>query len=445
MKIKVTDKSYSEVLKLPKTVHKNPIRQRAVWRLIMRLASAGELKQTHFQCEKIGMEKRKGTEPCLYLMNHSSFTDLQIAATLLAKEQYHIVCTNDGLIGKAGLMRRIGCIPTRKFIMDLDLIKDMRYAVNQLGSSLLMYPEASYSFDGSETPLPESLGKCLKLLKIPVIMIKTEGAFLRDPLYNGLQKRQVNVKATMEYLISPEMAKEQSVEELNAILRKTFHYDHFRQQKAANVLVREKFRADGLHRVLYQCPACRQEGKMLGKGIEISCQICGKAYTLQEDGTLRAGEKSLALPEEVLANGFPKKSSLQAGTVQEDGTEFTYVTDWYRWERENVRKEIQQNRYRMDLDVKILVLADEKSMYHIGDGHLTHTTEGFFLQNEDGTLSYHQGTHESYSLYADYFWYEIGDMICIGNTKYQYYCFPKETEKWIVAKARLAAEEMCKM
>jgi hypothetical protein len=31
-------------------------------------------------------------------------------------------------------------------------------------SSVLMLPEASYSFDGTATPLPESLGKCIKLL-----------------------------------------------------------------------------------------------------------------------------------------------------------------------------------------------------------------------------------------------------------------------------------------
>ena len=43
-----------------------------------------------------------------------------------------------------------------------------------------MYPEASYSFDGTATPLPDSLGKCVKLLNIPVVMIKTYGAFARD-------------------------------------------------------------------------------------------------------------------------------------------------------------------------------------------------------------------------------------------------------------------------
>lgn len=51
----------------------------------------------------------------------------------------------------------------------------------------------------------------------------------------------------------------------------------------------------------------------------------------------------------------------------------------------------------------------------------------------------------SYGLYADYFWYEIGDMISIGDAKYQYYCFPKDQKNSSVAKARLATEELYKI
>jgi hypothetical protein len=47
-------------------------------------------------------------------------------------------------------------------------------------------------------------------------------------------------------------------------------------------------------------------------------------------------------------------------------------------------------------------------------------------------------------VYADYFWYEIGDMICIGTPQMQFYCFPENTEV-NVAKLRLAAEELYKM
>jgi hypothetical protein len=46
-------------------------------------------------------------------------------------------------------------------------------------------------------------------------------------------------------------------------------------------------------------------------------------------------------------------------------------------------------------------------------------------------------------LYADYYWYEIGDMICIGNNDVLYYCFPKGADP--VAKARLATEELYKL
>ena len=59
-------------------------------------------------------------------------------------------------------------------------------------------------------------------------------------------------------------------------------------------------------------------------------------------------------------------------------------------------------------------------------------------------MDYSQKPSASYSLYSDYYWYEIGDMICIGNTDALYYCFPKEGGD-VVAKTRLAAEELYKL
>ena len=100
-------------------------------------------------------------------------------------------------------MRSVGCIPTRKFCSDTTLVRDMLYCVRTLKTSVLLYPEASYSFDGTATPLPESIGKCVKALNVPVVMIRTYGAFARDPLYNGLQKRRAKVSAQMQRGPSP--------------------------------------------------------------------------------------------------------------------------------------------------------------------------------------------------------------------------------------------------
>ena len=417
MKLKTIPKSYDEVMAMPKPKHRKPIRPNMFFRTLMRVVSIPDLAATDFTCEKIGMEKLGKKEPCLYLMNHCSFIDLEIAATILYPRPFNIICTSDGFVGKDWLMHAIGCIPTNKFTSDLHLLRDMTHAVKKLGNSVLMYPEASYSFDGTSTPLPETLGGCLKLLGVPVVMIRTFGSFSRNPLYNNLKRRKVKVSAEMEYILSPEDIKEKTPAELNEILKKNFTFDYWGWQKENGVKITEDFRAEGLNRVLYKCPHCLTEGKMSVDGISVVCEACGKAYDLTEDGTLMAKDGESA---------------------------FTHIPDWYAWERECVKNEILNDQYRLQVPVDICMLMDTKHVYRVGEGELTHTKDGFRLVGCDGKLDYTQSGISSYSLYSDFYWYEIGDVICIGDSKMLYYCFPK-CEGDFVAKTRLAAEEIYKI
>lgn len=417
MRIRIKEMAYEDVLARPVGVHIRPVRPILPVRMLLKLLSCTELKKTNFTHRKMGMEKLGKREPCLILMNHSSFIDLKIAATLLYPRPFNIVCTADGFVGKNGLMRAIGCIPTRKFVSDMLLVRDMLYAVKKLRCSVLMYPEASYSFDGTATPLPESMGKCLKLLGVPVVMIRTYGAFARDPLYNNLKLRRVDVSADMEYLLSPADIKTKSAEELNEILREQFSFDNFRWQQENHIRIAEPFRADCLNRVLYKCPCCRAEGRMQGRGTLLICENCGKGYELTEYGFLQATEGE---------------------------TEFSHIPDWYRWQRECVREQLQNGTYCLDVPVDICMMVNTKSIYRVGSGRLRHTAEGFHLTGCGGKLDYIQKPAASYSLYADYYWYEVGDMVCIGNAEALYYCFPTEGGD-IVAKTRLAAEELYKM
>ncbi len=417
MKIKTLELPYSEVLALPTEKRRKPRRPSFLFRTLVRVLSEIDLRKVHFSCKRIGMERLKKHEPCIILMNHSSFIDLKIAESLVYPRPLNIVCTSDGFVGKRWLMQRLGCISTAKFVSDYALVRDMVYAVNTLKSSVLMFPEASYSFDGTATPLPESVGKCLKLLNVPLVVIRTRGAFQRDPLYNNLQLRRTKVSAEIEYLLSPQEIAEKSAKELNTILEEQFSFDNFRWQQENRIPITERFRADCLNRVLYRCPRCQTEGKMHGEGTQIVCKHCGKAYELTEFGFLRATEGE---------------------------TEFAHIPDWYRWERECVRKELESGEYCLDVPVEIYVVRDTKAVYHVGDGRLTHGVEGFHLTGCGGELDYRQSPNASYSLYSDFNWYEIGDMICIGKASLLYYCFPKSSGD-IVAKTRLAAEELYKM
>lgn len=414
MKIPTKKMKYEKVLKLKKTRHRDPKRPNPILHSIIRAYSAFDLCGVKFKYEKSRM-KEMGKGPWLVLMNHSSFIDLEIAHKVIP-HRFCTVCTSDGFVGKDWLMRAIGCIPTQKFVTDPTLMSDMRYALNKLNTSVLLYPEASYSFDGCATPLPRRMGLLLKRLNVPVVTITTYGAFARDPLYNCLQKRKVRVSAHVHGLLTPEEIKEKSVQELDDILDEAFSFDNFAWQKENNIHITENFRADGLNRILYKCTSCGVEGQMEGKGIHLTCHACGKQHELTTLGELKANDGD---------------------------TVFSHIPDWYKWEREQVRQEIIDGNYSLDIPVEIGMMVNHKAIYMVGDGRLTHTEEGFSLTGCDGKLEYHQKPQACYGLYSDYYWYEIGDVVCIGNSDALYYCFPKGGD--VVAKTRLAAEELYKL
>ena len=123
MKIKTKQMPYSKVNTLKKPKHKKPVKPNILFRSIVRIASIPDLMKVRFKYEGRLPEKM----PCLILMSHSSFIDLEIVSKIMYPRPYGIVTTSDGLVGKRFLMRRIGCIPTQKFVNDISLIKDINY------------------------------------------------------------------------------------------------------------------------------------------------------------------------------------------------------------------------------------------------------------------------------------------------------------------------------
>lgn len=415
MKIKIKKLSYKQVEALPA---ERPIKVRrpsSFLRCLINTVCAKELKRLNFRCETVKMEKLKNV-PCLYLMNHSSFLDLKIAERVIPCK-FNIVATYDAFVGKRGLLTALGCIPTTKFVTDVKLVRQMKHCFDKLHTSVLMYPEAGYSIDGTTTVLPFGLGKCIKLLGAPVVMITTYGDFLYDPLYNGLQRRKVDVSATMECMLTSEQIASMSVEKINAEVARRFSFDNFRQQQQIGTRVSEPFRADHLERVLYKCPFCGAEGRMEGKGDKLTCHECHKVYELTELGYMHATDNA---------------------------TEIEHIPDWYAWQRRCVRDEITNGTYKLDAEVDIYVVSGTKAVYSVGRGRLIHTKEGFRLVSADGELDYFYPAQASYSVIADFLWYEIGDVVGFGDNVRQFYCIPTDSSVPVV-KARLAAEEIYKL
>lgn len=79
MKTTVKAKSYEEAISRVQKSHKKPIKPFFVMQTLIRVLSFFTLLPLGFKYTKKNMDKVSKNEPCLYLMNHSAFVDLQIA------------------------------------------------------------------------------------------------------------------------------------------------------------------------------------------------------------------------------------------------------------------------------------------------------------------------------------------------------------------------------
>lgn len=395
------------------TTAKYPIRQPKIIVWLIWLLSKMALIGKDYKVEKINMEGLK--PPYMLLSNHMYFIDFELAAMATLPHRVNNVVSIDGYYRRPWLMELIGAICTRKFTMDLHLVRSINRVLKR-GDILSMYPEARYSPCGTLSYLPDSLGKLIRMNKVPVVAVVHHGNYLHSPFWNFRKKRKVPLHTTVTQILTAEQVQAMSVDEINQAVREALAYDDYRYQKENGILITEPFRAEGMHKILYQCPHCKAESQMGSAGTEIFCKACGKRWNLNEDGTLSALEGE---------------------------TEFSHVPDWFEWERSQVREQIENGTYAFEDEVEVYSLPRCWRFEQLGKARLRHSIdEGFVLDGFYNGSPYHiqRTSQETNSLHIeyDYCYIKPFDCVDISTENDSFYCYPTQTD--VVTKLAFATE-----
>jgi len=365
--------------------------------------------------DKTGMPKRL-KPPYFLLCNHNSFMDFKIMTRAIFPRRASYVVAIDGFIGREWLLRAVGCICNRKFTKSISPVRNMLHARDN-GDIVVLFPEARYSLCGTTAVLPEALGKMVRKMSVPVVALIMHGHHINSPFWNVGSRKIKPIQSEMKLLLTGEEAQALSVEEINARLIDAFQYDDFAWQKKNSIRVKDQARAEGLHRVLYQCPACETEYRMKSLKSRISCGNCGKEWEMDELGELRALDGE---------------------------TEFSHIPDWYEWERANVRKEVHSGTYSFDAKVRIESLPNAKRFVVFSEaGNLTHDMDGFKLTGVyDGEpFDICWNPQSLHSCHIEYDYMGRGDCVDLNTNDDTFYLFP-EGEDFAVTKIALATEEL---
>ena len=394
---------------------KYPMHQNIFWTGLIWVLSRCALIGRKYKVERIGMEDVK--PPYMLLSNHMHFIDFELTAMGIWPHSVSNVVSIDGYVVKWFLLEWIGAICTRKFTMDLHLVKSIRHVLKR-GDVLAMYPEARYSPCGTTAFLPESLGKLVRMNKVPVVAVVHHGNHLYAPFWNVFKKKlSVPMHTTIKLILTPEQIAGMTVEEINETLKRELQYDDYRYQKDNNIRITEPFRAEGLHKVLYQCPHCLTESKMDSQGADIFCTACGKRWHWHEDGRLEATEGE---------------------------TEFDHIPDWFNWERKQVEKQIEEGTYSFTDEVEVYSLPRVWRYIPLGKAKLTHSIEnGFTLEGHYRGQDYfiHRQPQQTNSLHVEYNFSPLdkkADFVDISTENDSFYCRPAKQN--VITKLAFATE-----
>ena len=366
---------------------------------------------------KVDKEVKKIKGPYLILATHASFMDFpQIVYGIMPRTTGWVMSVEEFRRGD-WLMGGIGGMPKRKFTHDIVTAKHILYYIKKLKHTCTIFPEARFELAGVNERLDGALGKLCKLADVPVVMCKSNGNFINSPQWSKHPYRKIRQEAHLYQLLSKEQLKEMSAEQIQEVIENAFVKDEYKWQVQNNLHTKCKNRADGLYRILYKCPNCGKEFMMNSGGVELWCEHCGAKWQMDTLSRLK-------------------------GINTDKG--FSHIPDWYNWEREEVKKEVQSGLYRFEDEIRIEDYYNSKlGCVPVGEGHVVHDKNGFTITGlVDGQpIEIKKPVSSMYSVHIEYDFLGRGDAFDIATEKTTYFMFLKSAKNYLT-KMHFATEEL---
>lgn len=295
-----------------------------------------------------------------YILIANHYTDIDhfiMAGGMKCKQISYVVSSHFILQKKtAWAIKLMRAITKEQFKNDITAIRRIKRVIDEKGI-VYIAPTGQVTLTGTDNFIPKSIVKLIRLAKAPVVVFQEKGAHLAKPKWST-SKRRYPIEVNVFKLLSKEDIEILSDDEIFDKISEALDVNDYLDQKKKQIPIKSKAIIEGLEGALYMCPKC---GKKLENHTHINtmrCMACGNTVFMDRFGYLHP-------------------------TTKEDKC-FELPYDWYRYQKEEVRKEILKKKFEVVGDV-ILRLYDEnkKDMIDAGFGKLVLNDEEFYYEGTE--------------------------------------------------------------
>lgn len=307
------------------------------------------------------LRKRNKKEGAVILFNHQTNRDHFICAGAAGLNRLSYVVADYYMRQPAtnAVLKIIRAIPKVQFRTDLVSIRKMKRAVDHKGL-LTIAPAGQVTLHGETTYVDPSIVKLLKLCKVDVYAFQIRGGYLCFPKWRKNQKShkaRIYVK-TIKVLSKDEVATLSDEELFNRVFDAINVSEH-QMQKLYPQKIKSKEPIEGIEKILYVCPKCKEKYSHVTEKDTLTCQKCGNTVVMDE-----------------YARIHPKTDSDIC---------FENESIWYNWQAQIIKDKFLSDDFYMENKFKLYRnLNDPKVMEEVGEGKLTMTKSALYY---DGTLS----------------------------------------------------------
>ena len=356
--------------------------------------------------------------PTVLLSAHSSRLEFIYTLYGFKRKDINMVCGYQNILKRGIYHFFIGLGIISKYLYQPDLVcmKNI-FKVLKGGGTVGIFPEGIQSTSGSTHPINPATAQLIKRSKANVVISTSKGAYLATNRYSKDRKKG-KIEISYSLAFTPESLEQLTEEEIYQVLLEKIRYNDFAYNKVArNEYIGKKSNADGIDKILYKCPDCKEEYSLSVEDDRVQCSRCGFSVRINEYYDL------------VDIKGKVKPAD---------------IDEWYKWQRSCVAKEIQAENFKMSLSGSLCALKldslkkSPKNRQVLSVGKVVLTQQGLSFQGElDGKEANFEFTAKSiYSLT-----FSTKGFLEFYSSNDYYMLIPDDKEQCLI-KWTLASEEI---